>query len=53
VASRWRAGGPRAAAASLEPDSDLHATADYRRRVAAVLAERALRAAVDRSGGAP
>jgi CO/xanthine dehydrogenase FAD-binding subunit len=30
------------AAARLEPSSDLHATADYRRRVAAVLARRAL-----------
>ena len=30
----------RAAAAALSPDGDLHATPDYRRRVAAVLAER-------------
>lgn len=38
----------RAAAAALEPDDDLHATAVYRRRVAAVLAERALATALDR-----
>jgi carbon-monoxide dehydrogenase medium subunit len=42
----------RAAAGALSPDGDLHATADYRRRVAAVLAERVLRAALERSGGA-
>ncbi|HEV8437794.1 MAG TPA: FAD binding domain-containing protein [Methylomirabilota bacterium] len=39
----------RAAAAALSPDSDLHATAEYRRRVAAVLAERALDAALGRA----
>jgi carbon-monoxide dehydrogenase medium subunit len=39
----------RAAAAALAPDSDLHATAEYRRRVAAVLAERTLRAALARA----
>ena len=38
----------RAAAARLRPDGDLHATAEYRRRVAAVLAERALAAALGR-----
>jgi len=38
----------RAAAAALRPDDDLHATADYRRRVAAVLAERTLGAALAR-----
>jgi aerobic carbon-monoxide dehydrogenase medium subunit len=38
----------RAAAANLSPDSDLHATADYRRKVAAVLAERTLTAALER-----
>ena len=32
----------RAAAASLDPDSDLHATGHYRKRVAKTLAERAL-----------
>jgi carbon-monoxide dehydrogenase medium subunit len=42
----------RAAAAALEPDGDLHATAEYRRRVAAVLAERTLAAAAGRSGKA-
>jgi carbon-monoxide dehydrogenase medium subunit len=37
----------RAAAATLAPDGDLHATAEYRRRAAQVLAERALRAAAE------
>jgi len=40
----------RAAATALSPDSDLHATAEYRRRVAAVLAERTLFAATEHSG---
>jgi len=38
----------RAAAAALRPEGDLHATAGYRRRVAAVLAERTLADAVGR-----
>ena len=38
----------RAAAATLSPDSDLHASAGYRRRVAEVLAERTLGAAIER-----
>jgi aerobic carbon-monoxide dehydrogenase medium subunit len=38
----------RAAAARLSPDGDLHATAGYRRRVAAALAERTLAAALER-----
>ncbi len=38
----------RAAAAALAPERDLHATADYRRTVAAVLAERTLGAALAR-----
>jgi len=42
----------RAAAAALRPDADIHATADYRRRVAAVLAERTLIAALARCGRA-
>ena len=42
----------RAAAARLSPDGDLHATAEYRRRVAAVLAERTLTAALERCGQA-
>jgi len=42
----------RAAAAGLSPDGDIHATADYRRRVAATLAERTLTAALARCGGA-
>jgi aerobic carbon-monoxide dehydrogenase medium subunit len=41
-----------AAAGELSPDSDLHATAEYRRRAAAVLAERALAAALARCGSA-
>jgi len=42
----------RAASAALSPDGDIHATAAYRRRVAATLAERTLTAALDRCGGA-
>ena len=38
----------RAGAAALEPDGDIHASADYRRRAAAVLAERVLTAAAGR-----
>ncbi len=37
------------AAASLETDSDIHASAEYRRELSCVLAERALRAAAARS----
>jgi carbon-monoxide dehydrogenase medium subunit len=40
----------RLAAADLDPDDDLHATADYRRRVAQVLARRVLAAALGRAG---
>jgi CO/xanthine dehydrogenase FAD-binding subunit len=39
----------RLAATSLEPDSDIHATAHYRKEVAAVLARRALEKAADRA----
>jgi len=38
----------KAAAAALSPTGDLHASAEYRRKVAAVLAERVLAAALDR-----
>ena len=38
----------RAAAAALSPDGDIHATAAYRKQVAAVLAERVLAAAAAR-----
>jgi len=38
----------RAVAAALQPEADLHATAEYRRRVAAVLAERTLADALGR-----
>ena len=41
----------RAAAATLAPDGDIHATAVYRRQVAATLAERTLTAALARCGG--
>jgi len=41
----------RAAATALSPDGDIHATAQYRRRVAATLAERTLTAALARCGG--
>jgi len=41
----------KAAAAALSPDGDLHASAGYRKKVAATLAERALTAAVARCGG--
>jgi carbon-monoxide dehydrogenase medium subunit len=41
----------RSAAAGLSPDGDIHATAGYRRRVAATLAERTLTAALARCGG--
>jgi carbon-monoxide dehydrogenase medium subunit len=40
-----------AVATELEPQSDLHAGAEYRRRVAAVVVERALARAADRAGG--
>lgn len=43
----------REAAASLSPESDLHATAEYRKEVAAVLAERTLAAAVSRRQDRP
>jgi aerobic carbon-monoxide dehydrogenase medium subunit len=42
----------RVAAEALSPDTDLHATAAYRRRVAAVLAERTLVAALRRTEAA-
>jgi aerobic carbon-monoxide dehydrogenase medium subunit len=41
----------RAAADELEPGSDVHADAEYRRRVAGVLTRRALRIAADRIAG--
>ena len=40
----------RAAASALSPDGDIHASAAYRKTVAAVLAERVLAAALDRCG---
>ena len=42
----------QAASSALSPDADLHASAEYRRRVASVLAERVLAAAVARCRGA-
>ncbi len=41
----------REAAEALTPDADLHASAEYRRRVARTLMARALTAAVDRARG--
>lgn len=40
----------RIASARLDPEPDIHASAEYRREVAGVLTERALRLAVDRAG---
>jgi len=34
---------------AIEPESDIHASAEYRRHVAGVLAGRALRAAMERA----
>jgi len=39
----------RRASELVEPDSDLHASADYRRHLAGVLTERALKRAIERS----
>lgn len=41
----------RIVSARLDPDSDIHATAAYRKRVAGVLAERALKLAAHRANG--
>ena len=41
------AGAGRLAAASVDPESDIHATAAYRKHLAGVLTERALRAAAE------
>jgi CO/xanthine dehydrogenase FAD-binding subunit len=38
---------------SIEPNTDLHASSDYRRHLAGVLAGRAVRAAWNRAGGSP
>ncbi|OFX13401.1 MAG: hypothetical protein A2V59_01800 [Armatimonadetes bacterium RBG_19FT_COMBO_69_19] len=43
----------RIVAARLEPESDIHATAAYRKQVAGVLTERALQVAVQRAKGGP
>ena len=43
----------RRVSAAVDPDSDLHASSEYRRHVAGVLARRALRLAADRAGAAP
>jgi aerobic carbon-monoxide dehydrogenase medium subunit len=47
VATADWAGAGRAAAARTEPEPDIHATADYRRHLAAVLTTRALQRAAD------
>lgn len=44
----WEEAG-RLAASALDPPSDLHASGEYRRRVAAVLVSRALRSAAERA----
>jgi carbon-monoxide dehydrogenase medium subunit len=46
----WAAAG-RLAAAAVDPDSDIHAPAAYRRELAGVMAERALARAAARAGG--
>jgi len=51
ISDRSFAEAGRIVAARLTPDSDIHASAEYRRHVAGVLAERALRAAARRAGG--
>lgn len=43
----------RIAAARVEPETDIHASAEYRREVAGVLAERALALAVERTRSVP
>ena len=57
-----RTGGPtdssikaaaRSAAAEVDPDSDVHATASYRRRLAAVMTRQALSKAVEQARRAP
>jgi carbon-monoxide dehydrogenase medium subunit len=42
----------RRVSAAVQPDSDLHASSDYRRHVAGVLARRALARAAERAGAA-
>jgi carbon-monoxide dehydrogenase medium subunit len=42
----------RRVAAPLAPDSDLHASSDYRKHLAGVLTRRALTRAAARAGGA-
>ena len=39
----------QAAASEIEPDSDLHASAEFRRHLSAVLTQRALRRAAERA----
>jgi carbon-monoxide dehydrogenase medium subunit len=48
----WAAAG-RQAAAAVEPEDDVHASAEYRRHLTAVLTERTLRAAAERAVGRP
>jgi CO/xanthine dehydrogenase FAD-binding subunit len=43
----------RRVAAALTPDSDLHASSDYRKHLAGVLTRRALTLAAERAGGRP
>jgi CO/xanthine dehydrogenase FAD-binding subunit len=46
-----RAAAETAATADIDPGSDIHASAEYRRHLARVLARRALRQAFDRAMG--
>jgi carbon-monoxide dehydrogenase medium subunit len=48
----WASAG-RQAAAAVEPEDDVHASAEYRRHLTAVLTERTLRAAAERAVGRP
>ena len=51
LASAAIAGAARRASELVEPDSDIHASADYRRHLVGVLTERALTRAVERARG--
>jgi carbon-monoxide dehydrogenase medium subunit len=45
------AGAGRLVSAAVEPEPDIHATAEYRRHLAGTLAARALHAALDHAAG--
>lgn len=50
-AELYRAAGQMVASKEIDPGTDIHATADYRRHVADVLVRRALASAFERGGG--